>query len=219
MQLRYRCKTTMVQKLRWKWRGQRQSVSIAQGNKSAAEHTSWLRYCQWSVFICDVWSNISAEQSWQPSYHWPTPKQIKEGSISLKWWEFSMSLMALAAAAIRLFVYQNGCCCGLPPQRIQIALFTAGRRVMARMNDGTDFCGDTKGQERSVTQLYSALCSISRYRCAWFNIHWIWQADGVFWLLFPSILSFKKINNKQKMMLLGKIEWFIFLFIFFGFIY
>lgn len=68
-----------------------------------------------------------------------------------------MSLMALAAAAIRLFVYQNGCCSGLPPQRIQIALFTAGRRVMARMNDGTHFCGDTK-VKKGASHNYTQLC-------------------------------------------------------------
>lgn len=93
-----------------------------------------------------------------------TPKPMQQGSLSLlpQWWELSRSVMALAAAAILLFVFQSACCSGRPPLRIQIALFTAGRRVMARMSDGNVFCCDRRGQEKSIAQLYPALCSISR---------------------------------------------------------
>lgn len=65
--------------------------------------------------------------------------------------------MALAAAAVLLFVYRSACCSGRPPSRIQIALFTAGRRVMARMSDGNVFCCDRRGQGKRRTIIASSV--------------------------------------------------------------
>ena len=65
--------------------------------------------------------------------------------------------MALAAAAVLLFVYRSACCSGRPPSRIQIALFTAGRRVMARMSDGNGFCCDRRGQGKRRTIIASSV--------------------------------------------------------------
>lgn len=104
-----------------------------------------------TVHACDPGSKQNKAGSVLITGHAPEP--IQQGSVSLQRWERSSSVMALAAAAILLFVYQSACCSGRPPSRKQIALFTVGRRVMARMSDGNVFCCDRRGQERSITQL------------------------------------------------------------------
>lgn len=129
-----------------------------------------------------------------------TAKPIQQGSVSLQWWELSRSVMALAAAAIPLFVYQSACCSGRPPSRIQIALFTAGRRVMARMSDGNVFCRDRRGQERSIAH-YAQLCAPLADRGVFGSTTLefsLWWCDFNFTLLVNLIIS--KCKDQHQMM-------------------
>lgn len=62
----------------------------------------------------------------------------------------------------------------------------------------------TQKVKKGASHNYTQLCSISRYRCAWVNIHCNWQADDVVWLLFHSILPFKKWITNRKLCYLEK---------------